>query len=324
MNLARMFWLLLAIFVAAPASAATTLSRVQVHGRDYVRLSDWAKAYSFKLTWTRREEALEVSSRWSKISFAMDSRRAEFNGTVIWLSFPIAYREGQAYIAPLDLEKTIHPILFPPRSTEKQRITTICLDPGHGGRDPGKQDGRNQEKEYTLLLAQELQRQLKGAGFKVVMTRTSDKTVDLPMRSLIAKNLDSDLFVSLHFNAADSNASGIEVFSLTPPGASSTGGGGDSASAVAYPGNRTDERNMLLGYHVQKSMSKSLFAEDRGAKRARFAVLKYTDTPAILIEGGFMTNRSEATKIYNSGYRRQMAKAITDGILAYRQTVERK
>ncbi|MEW6306133.1 MAG: N-acetylmuramoyl-L-alanine amidase [Verrucomicrobiota bacterium] len=324
MKLARVFWLLVVAVLSEPAQAATNLERVHLHGRDYVRLADWAKAYNFKLTWLKREESVQVNSRWSKLIFTVDSRRAELNGIGVWLSFPIAYQGGHACISPLDLDKVFHAVLFPPKNRDKERVMTICLDPGHGGRDPGNQDGRNQEKDYTLMLAQELQRQLKEAGFKVIMTRSSDKFVDLGTRSLVAKNLNADLFVSLHFNSARSSASGTEVYCLTPPGASSTNAGGEGATSVMYPGNRKDENNMLLAFHVQKQLTALLPAEDRGVRRARFAVLKYVDMPAILVEGGFMSDRTEARKIYSAAYRRQMAKAIFEGIQAYKRTVERE
>jgi N-acetylmuramoyl-L-alanine amidase len=79
---------------------------------------------------------------------------------------------------------------------------------------------------------------------------------------------------------------------------------------------------MLLAYQIQKSLVRNLQIEDRGIKRARFEVLHLAAMPAILIEGGFMSNPAEGRKIYDPSYRRQMARAIVDGIVAYKGTVK--
>jgi N-acetylmuramoyl-L-alanine amidase len=80
---------------------------------------------------------------------------------------------------------------------------------------------------------------------------------------------------------------------------------------------------MLLAYQLQKRIARNLGMEDRGVRRARFAVLRPAVMPAVLIEGGFMSHPTEARKIYDAAHRRQMAQAIVDGIIAYRNLVER-
>jgi N-acetylmuramoyl-L-alanine amidase len=79
---------------------------------------------------------------------------------------------------------------------------------------------------------------------------------------------------------------------------------------------------MLLAYQMQKSYEKNLNMEDRGVKRARFQVLREATMPAILIEGGFMSHPTEGRKIYDPAYRKQMAKAIVEGIQAYKKAVK--
>jgi N-acetylmuramoyl-L-alanine amidase len=79
---------------------------------------------------------------------------------------------------------------------------------------------------------------------------------------------------------------------------------------------------MLLAYEMQKSYTKNLTVEDRGVKRARFQVLREATMPAILIEGGFMSHPAEGKKIYDPAYRKQMARAIVEGILAYKKAVK--
>jgi N-acetylmuramoyl-L-alanine amidase len=80
---------------------------------------------------------------------------------------------------------------------------------------------------------------------------------------------------------------------------------------------------MLLAYQLQKSLVRTTKAEDRGIVRARFAVLKTAAMPAVLVEGGFMTNPTEGKRIYDAEYRRTMARGIVEGIKAYAKLVER-
>ena len=79
---------------------------------------------------------------------------------------------------------------------------------------------------------------------------------------------------------------------------------------------------MLLAYDLQQSLTRSLSVEDRGVHRARFAVLRDATMPAVLIEGGFMSHPSEGRKIFDAAYRREMARAITEGILHYKRQTE--
>ncbi len=116
---------------------------------------------------------------------------------------------------------------------------------------------------------------------------------------------------------------GPQTFCLTPAGASSSNAGGEVIGAGPKAGNRNDEKNMLLAYEVQKSLLQNLRVADRGVRRARYWVLRDAEMPAVLIEGGFMSNPGEAKRIYDTGYRQQMARAIAAGVAAYKTQVER-
>jgi N-acetylmuramoyl-L-alanine amidase len=295
---------------------------------NYVPLTEWARANVFTVRWLERDKTVELAGRGSRLTFNLDARsdgrKAQINGVQVWLAFPILYQNGRALISQIDLAETLGPILSPPRIPNRFNVKTICIDPGHGGKDPGNRAGSNEEKKYTLLLAQEASAQLKAAGFDVVLTRSSDTFVDLPARPEVARRRNADLFVSLHFNSTEdgrNEVKGTEIFCLTPAGATSTNarGEGDTRWVV---GNRNDEKNMLLAYQMQKSYTKNLDVEDRGVKRARFQVLREVTVPAILIEGGFMSHPTEARKIYDPAYRKQMARSIVDGIVAYKKILQ--
>jgi N-acetylmuramoyl-L-alanine amidase len=295
---------------------------------NYVRLDEWARANVFSVHWLERDRTLELDGGGERLLFNVDSRsdarKAQINGVQVWLAFPVLLQNGRALISQTDLAETIGPILSPQSNSPGIKVKTICIDPGHGGNDPGYQVGSNDEKKYTLLLAQEVKGQLTAAGFKVVLTRTTDVKIPLEERPAVARRAGADLFISLHFNASETarnEVKGTEIFCCSPAGATSTNarGEGDTRWVV---GNRHDEKNVLLAYEMQKSYVKNLGVEDRGMKRARFEVLREATMPAILIEGGFMSHPAEGKKIYDPAYRKQMAHAIVEGVLAYKRAVK--
>jgi N-acetylmuramoyl-L-alanine amidase len=203
-------------------------------------------------------------------------------------------------------------------------IKTICLDAGHGGKDPGNMEGTTKEKNLTLLLSREVETLLEKAGYKVVTTRSRDEFIDRDQRPIVANRRKADLFISLHFNSAPAtSASGIEVFCLTPAGAPSSHGSPEGYNGNQLPGNKNDEQNVLLAHCVQKATVKQTKTIDRGIVRARYDVLRTTAMPAILVEGGFMTNPAEGRRIREADYRRSLAEGIVDGIKAYARLVER-
>ena len=213
---------------------------------------------------------------------------------------------------------------MPVRLSSGQRVHTIAIDPGHGGKDPGFERGSQMEKKYTLALAGTVKEMLEEAGFRVVLTRSEDGYVEREARPEIAKKANADLFVSLHFNSSISDkeaVKGIETFVLTPRGAPPSNGNDNMHRQ--WPGHKHSRQSSLLAYMVQKSAVKTLAMHDRGVKRAGFEVLRLADMPAILIEGGFMTNSDDVRRIFNPTRRAELARAIVDGILDYRRAVER-
>ena len=297
--------------------------------KGWIPLAGWAKENDFKLTWTKTNELFTLADGPCALSFKIDSQLAAIGDVNVWLCNPIRLEAGQACISALDLNTSIEPILFPKRNRAHSTIHTICLDPGHGARDTGGVFGGYVEKRYTLPLAEELAGQLATAGFKVILTRTNDNFVELEDRPALADRQKADLFISLHFNIGPpGKAKGVEVYCLTPAKANSTNAGrwgdvsewGDNLGAV--PGNRCDDWNVLLAYQLQKSLVKNLSADDRGVRRARFAVLRTAEMPAVLIEGGFLTDSVEQKKIADPKYRAELAAAIVQGIQSYERAFE--
>jgi N-acetylmuramoyl-L-alanine amidase len=307
-----------------PARQATAVARIG--GREYVSVADWAKANGFNARWLKRDETLQIANDSSRITLEVDSCDAQINGIGLRLLFPVVKRADGVFFALLDAQATFRPILNPPKNRPGAKIKTVCLDPGHGGKDPGSQVAGHDEKQYNLLLAEEVRAQLVRAGFKVSLTRTRDTSVELPDRPEIANHRKADLFISLHFNispASPASIQGTEVYCMTPVGAPSSNAHGEGAGAGWFPGNQNNEKNLFLAYQLQKSLTQELAADDRSARRARYWVLRDATMPAVLIEAGYMSHPVEGRKIFDPAYRRQIARAVLDGVLAYKHTVER-
>jgi N-acetylmuramoyl-L-alanine amidase len=306
-----------------PAKGAVSgLERVWVGSAQYVRLSEWAESLGFKVSWLGKNDLIELRGHGGRLEFAPDSRKSFVDGVSVWLSMPVINRNMTPLISLTDVETTLEPILFPHKSGKP--LETVCIDAGHGGKDGGETDRKNFEKTYTLLLARELASLLKEAGFRVVLTRSEDQAVDLAERPAVAYRHGADLFVSLHYNSASAAVRGVEVYCLTPAGVKSTQDGGGPGAFRAEEGNAQDHRNVLLAWHMQQAITHTLPLEDRGLKRARYEVLCKAQMPAILIEGGFMTDPSDAYHIYDPKFRKRMAQAITEGIVKYKESLEPK
>jgi len=145
------FWM--ATLVAGISVRAQTplskLERVQLFGKEYIRLDDWAESNDFQLKWIRQDELIQVKTRYSTLRFEVDSRRAEINGIAVWLSVTVARRNGSVYISPLDLQTAVFPVLYPPRNTDEAKVTSICLDPGHGGKTRETKPARRRRRSTS-------------------------------------------------------------------------------------------------------------------------------------------------------------------------------
>ncbi len=325
----KFFWVA-AIFIIG-ALGVLPSSAVTFNGQPYVPLSDFARANGFSLSAVKRGDEVVLMNKGGRLVFDVNSAQSEINGLNVRLSFPIARVGGDLFISQLDIDTALRPLIFLPKPSGK-KITTICIDPGHGGRDPGNHVGGgifgHNEKTYTLALAFELRKQLESAGFHVILTRSRDVYVDLPSRPAVANHNGADLFISLHFNTSpvdQGNISGPETYCITPVGASSSNAHGETGEVGSSIGpgptaaNHNENKSLLLAYLMERSLVQNLHAEDRAVRRARYAVLRDATMPAILIEGGYMTHPAESKKIFDAAYRKQMAAAIVKGVLAYQK-----
>ena len=256
-----------------------------------------------------------VSSRNGVMVLAIGSHEATWNGMEINLGFEPQMIDGQIFLHGLDLQKSLEPLLCaPPLTFGTNRI--IVIDPGHGGSNSGTHsvtDGRY-EKEFTLDWARRLAPLLATNGWQVFLTRTSDTDSSLSNRVAFAEAHHADVFISLHFNSAapDTQQAGLETYSLTPAGMPSTlTRGYDDIWSQSFPGNSFDAQNLQLAVRLHRALLHATGEADRGVRHARFlGVLRGEKRPAILIEGGYLSNPHEARRIADPEFRQKLAEAV--------------
>jgi N-acetylmuramoyl-L-alanine amidase len=300
---------------------------IKVGKRDYLTLDNIAKFYGLIGNVDSTGKIVVLNNGRNQLQVTLDSREAVVNGVRNWLCFPVIAQDDKFLISRIDLAKTIEPQLRPQMIPQKGKVTTVVLDPGHGGFDKGARNPMGMEKNYALDVARLLRPMLQKKGFKVILTRENDVFIPLHMRARIANATKDSIFVSLHFNATDwnRNASGFEIFSLTPRGAPSTD---DNALALRFvnmqAGSPVDAQSFVLSSTVFHSMLGHLEEVDRGIKRARFAVLRLTKIPSILVEGGFLSETDNSKRVADPAWRAKYAEALAIGIESYRNLVEKK
>ena len=228
------------------------------------------------------------------------------------------------------------------RRSSPPRVVTIALDAGHGGEDPGALGRRGtKEKDVVLRIARELKRRIDATpNMRAFLTRDGDYFVPLARRVRRARQVQADLFVSIHADAwVSPTARGASVFALSERGASS--------AAARYMANKENESDLIGGVEVgnaddlvaQTLLSMSTAAQIKDSRKlgeavlsqigrvnqlhkprveqANFAVLRAPDVPSILVETAFISNPEEEKKLRDPRYQRDVAEAIFKGIQAY-------
>ena len=326
-------WLNLALLTGGIALAQTTTFAgddwhiIKISGHDYLTVENISRFYGLPAGVVAQGEKMRFETVKNPLEFVSGSREAMINGARSWLCFPLIEQEGKYLVSRTDVAKTIEPLVRPQRVSNVGNVQTVVLDPGHGGYDKGQVSHYGSEKDFALDVARKLRPLLQANGLRVIMTREGDYFVPLEVRAKIANAAPNSIFVSIHFNATSDNpnATGFEIFSFTPRGAPSTSDTAlTSTSYGMQPGSAVDAQSMALSACIYHSVLGHIPEYDRGIKRARFAVLRLTKVPAVLIEGGFLTERGECKLIANKDWRGKLAGAIGMGIENYRTLAVKK
>lgn len=223
----------------------------------------------------------------------------------------------------------------------------VVLDAGHGGKDPGNMGNGFKEKDIALSIILKIGKALeKYEGVKVVYTRKTDVFVELFERGRIANEANADLFVSVHCNSHNSQASGTETFVLglnrnetnfevakkensviyLEENYEVTYEGYDPNSPESFIGltimqEEYLDQSILLADMVQKEFTNDLKRKNRGVKQMGLIVLHQTYMPSVLVETGFLTNDQEGPYLDSKKGQEDMARAITAAIINYSHTI---
>ncbi|MBQ8033331.1 MAG: N-acetylmuramoyl-L-alanine amidase, partial [Elusimicrobiaceae bacterium] len=254
---------------------------------------------------------------------------------------PIAQSEpsSPAPAAPVATAPVIkeepHPLAI--KAHKKMRIV---VDPGHGGKDPGATRSKYREKDWNLAVGNELARLLKKGNFEVKSTRETDVFIALSERSKIANNFKADLFVSVHVNSTkNSQAHGFQVYfrseKATDKEAAATAALENEAmqyEEVHYnfvdallqslaKNEYINESSKLAGYvknAVYKQSGIGISVDQKNCiRQANFYVLKGVQSPAILVEMGFISSPKDRGRLSQSSVQKKMAQGIYNGIVNY-------
>ena len=316
------------ILVAEPLTTAVSpegatnsggLTTTNVFPDTWVALERWARSEGFGAPRRLSADASPVytvaRAGGGTVTIRVGSQVAYWNGMELRLGFAPKLMGGKPYVHNLDVRKNLEMLANPAPDLIRPN-PVIVLDPGHGGTDNGTESVYNGhfEKEYTLDVARRLQTILATNGWTVFLTRTGDTNPALSNRVAFAEQQRADLFLSLHFNssAPDRVQAGLETYCLTPAGmpSSLTRGYADNAGVV-FPNNRFDAQNLELAVLLHKALLQVNGDLDRGVRRARFlGVLQRQNRPAVLVEGGYLSNPKEAREIADPAYRQKMAEAL--------------
>ncbi len=225
-----------------------------------------------------------------------------------------------------------------PITSRAKGYTTIVIDPGHGGKDPGARGlRRTEEKDITLKVGLRLRELLsRRPGVRVLMTRDRDMFIDLEDRARFANRNEADLFVSIHVNSHPSRAvKGIEIYHFgeakdqralevaarengTP--ISNTGIGWEYLVADLLTAKKIEE-SLELAWNAKESMVSRMNGQyvvnDHGVKTAPFYVLRFTSMPSILTEIAYISNPDEEALLRNPAFVRDVAQSLYHGIVSF-------
>jgi N-acetylmuramoyl-L-alanine amidase len=287
----------------------------------WLSLKDWAMAELGTVPRTVvSENALvwELTTPGGLLRLVPGSRRATWNGILVWLGQAPFWSGGDCVMHELDLRKNVVPLLNdrPVINT----LRTIVIDPGHGGMNTGTRsiEPPMLEKDLTLDWAFRVGSLLRDQGWQVILTRTNDMDLSLSERIAIADRHQADLFLSLHFNSAhpQTEQAGLETYCLTPVGLPSTlTRNYDDDPTRVFPNNDHDHDNLHFAHRLHRALLESSEAVDRGIRRARFmGVLRGQTRPAVLIEAGYLSNPAEAQRIAQPAHRQRLAEAVATAL----------
>ncbi len=322
----------------------------KIAGVDYFNIYELNKAFKATMQEDLLDMRLHLNLYNEQLIILLDSSYLQFKGEQYNFTNPLLQKNGRYYL-PVDFLHKLLPLILSDHISKKgdkliagnpsdNRIKTIVIDPGHGGKDPGAigYSKKNFEKNIVLDVSKKLQKKLReNLDVEVILTRNIDEFVSLQQRTQFANSQAADLFISVHCNAhRSSDVEGIEIYYLSTAKT-------DEARAVEalenqvvydYEGGEEAvkkyddlafiladmaqsehlEESFQLGLRLQNNLISATAAKNRGVKQANFYVLRGAFMPSVLLELGFLSNKNEEKKLTNSAYREKLVEALYQGI----------
>lgn len=340
------------VVLCAAAAAQNAFPITSIRGIAYIPMESLREA-GFRCEWDPLLKNLTVTGAGGWARFHVGSEYVLDRGNFSKLSGKARFYKGDVFLpasAASVLESLTagaappvrEPVSAPAQAIVPVRITLprkIVVDAGHGGHDSGALGpGGAMEKHVALDVAREVARQLEALGFEAVLTRDTDTFLSLERRAATANVTKADVFVSIHANASTTRSlRGFEVYSLSEEA-------DDEAIAMrraemSAPFFRTADprpanglKTILWDLRQAENRRESIcaahciadvaggeaLAATRRLRSAQFYVLKWTECPAVLVEIGYLSNPQDARLLRSPYYRKRMAKAIAQGLAAYR------
>jgi N-acetylmuramoyl-L-alanine amidase len=339
----------------SPEQIATT----SIKGIEYFNVYELNKAFKAIIKQDLIDQRLKINLYGCQLIILLESSFLSCNGKVYNFTHPVLQEKGKLLLPEIFLTRLL-PVLFPDKiiihgnrlkvaDPVDNKIRTIVLDPGHGGKDPGAigYSGSTYEKDLVLQIALKLQQKLeKELDVDVILTRDKDEFVSLQERAEIANRNNADLFISIHINAHNnSNADGIEVYYLSTAKTDGARAVEALENSVVYDYEGGEEAvkkyddlafilaDMAQNEHLEESYQQSMKLQqylvnetesrDRGVKQANFYVLRGAFMPAVLLELGYITNKAEEKKLKKSAYQDMLVNAIFKGIKDFKYKFDR-
>jgi N-acetylmuramoyl-L-alanine amidase len=327
---------------------------------DYFKLRELTNIFGGSYREELNDDKLRLSLYKKHLYFMLESSYVNFRTDYYSYIYNLKCVDGHYYlpttfleiVAPLIFEKEIRydakRNLILAEIPDDDAIRTIVLDAGHGGKDPGAvgYSKKNQEKDITLTLVKQLKKMLEdNLDVQVLLTRSKDEYVHLRKRTKFANQQHADMFISIHLNSAkNKKATGIEVYYLSTAKTDEARAVEQMENSVVfkYEGGEEaikeyDSLDFLLAdismteqlaessdlaNKLQTNLITATRTEDRGVKQAGFYVLKGAYMPSVLIEVGFISNKTEEKQLADKKHQKKIVKAIFYGIKSFKYQVD--
>ena len=336
-------------FLSGCATAPNTggLPVYSLNGTSYLPLAKLCQQSGISWDYDTLTRTVTLTKGVHKIELMAGETLVLVDGSPQHLKQRVDFYQGEVVVPYKFKEQVLDP-LFPGAAAEKAgaiplKIKKVVIDSGHGGYDPGT-IGKSgiKEKYVNLDIAKRLEKLLRNAGVKVVMTRSSDKFISLQQRVDIANNSGADIFISVHSNANRVRSlRGFEAYYISF-------GTDDISRALSaaknadlnierscfyrettelkatlwdliYSSNRAE--SVRIAEDICRAADRQLEAKILGVKGAGYYVLKGCHMPAVLIEVGFLSNDTEEHLLKNTYYRQQIAEAVAQGVINYSREI---